>query len=77
MVMWRYKRPFLIDGRSAEVVLASGLRGMESIFLVDGVERSRDFTPASGPESIRNHRHQLTLDDGRALAVRLTARRSC
>lgn len=69
MVMWRYRRPFSVDGRPADVIFASGLRGMESVLTVEGVERSRDFTPASGTESTRNHRHQLTLDDGRSLDV--------
>lgn len=68
-ILWTYKRPFAIDGRAAEVILSSGTRGLESRLLIDGVERSRDFTPATGPESIRNHRHQLTLDDGRQLDV--------
>lgn len=68
-ILWRYKRPFAIDGRPADVILASGTRGLESLLLVGGVEQSRDFTPATGPESIRNHRHQLTLDDGRMLEV--------
>lgn len=67
--MWTYKRPFAIDGRAAEVVLSSGTRGLESRLLVGGDERSRDFTPATGPDSVRNHRHSLTLDDGRMLDV--------
>lgn len=69
MVMWRYRRPFAISGQQAEVVIASGVRGMESRLLIGGSERSIDFTPATGPESVRSHRHRLMLDDGRTLDV--------
>lgn len=69
LVMWRYRRPFSAGGRPAEVLVASGVRGLESRLLIDGIERSRDFTPATGAQAVRNHHHRLNLDDGRALAV--------
>ena len=69
MVLWRYRRPFPIEGRQAEVVIESGTRGLGSRLLIDGTERSSDFTPATGADSVRNHRHRLTLDNGSTLDV--------
>jgi intracellular septation protein A len=39
------------------------------LLFVDGTLVAQDFTPAMGPEAIRNHRLAATLPDGRALEV--------
>ena len=67
--MWRYHRPFLFDGKQALVEIDSCLNGLFSRLLIDGVDRARDFTPAMGPESVRNHRLVATLADGQMLDV--------
>ena len=67
--MWRYHRPFSFDGKQALVEIDSCLNGLFSRLLIDGVDRARDFTPAMGPESVRNHRLVATLADGQMLDV--------
>lgn len=67
--MWRYRRPFAVDGQIALVEIDSCLNGLFSRLLVDGVARASDFTPAMGRESVRNHRLVTTLDDGHKLDV--------
>ena len=65
----RYRRPFNAAGRSCEVILTSGIGGLESVFLVNGQTVARDFTPAAGPEAVRNHRLRAQLADGVVLDV--------
>ena len=67
--MWRYHRPFTVDGKQARVEIDSCFNGLFSRLLVDGVECARDFTPAMGSESVRNHRLVATLADRQLLDV--------
>lgn len=68
--LWLYKRPFSIGvAHDCWVLVESRMSGLTSRLIVDGEEVASDFTPASGPEAIRNHRLGYRLPDGRALAV--------
>lgn len=67
--LWTYRRAFDAGGHSAAVVVRSTLQGNSSELLVDGRPVAIDATPAAGPDSVRNHRLDATLPDGRALSV--------
>lgn len=67
--MWTYHHDFAVDGRPARVTLKSGIKGMLGSLSLDGMDLALDFTPASGPESVRNHRYDVKLPDGRTLDV--------
>ena len=67
--LWRYKRPFAIDGRDGLVLLDSRMDGLHSTLLIEGVEMAHDSTPPVGPDAVRNHRLDATLADGSAIAV--------
>ena len=54
--LWRYKRPFDLDGRAAQVVMWSAMNGLFSELHVDGQTVASDWTPVSGLEATRNHR---------------------
>jgi intracellular septation protein A len=54
--LWRYKRPFDLDGRPAQVVMWSAMNGLFSELHVDGRTVASDWTPVSGLEATRNHR---------------------
>jgi intracellular septation protein A len=69
LVMWTYRRPFKVDDRPALVTLKSGMKGLLSTLSLDGMELSHDFTPSAGADAARNHRHAVTLPDGRLLEV--------
>lgn len=69
MQYWRYRRRFDVDGIAGETVIAIGFKTVDSVLRVDGVEVARDSTPATGPESVRNHHLAHILPDGRRLEV--------
>ncbi|HEY0044703.1 MAG TPA: septation protein IspZ [Allosphingosinicella sp.] len=54
--LWRYTRPFELDGRPAQVVIRSAMSGLFSELQVDGRTVASDWTPPSGPAATRNHR---------------------
>jgi intracellular septation protein A len=68
--IWLYKRPFNLGvSHECMVLLDARMTGLWSLLFVDGTLVAQDFTPAMGPEAIRNHRLAATLPDGRALEV--------
>ena len=67
--MWLYKRPFRIGFHECLVLLDARLSGLSSSLWIDGEEVAADYTPAAGPEAVRNHRLRATLSDGRAVEV--------
>lgn len=67
--IWRYKRPFSIDGHDGLVWLDSRMDGLQSTLLIDGIEVAHDRTPAVGPDAVRNHRLEASLADGRSISV--------
>ena len=67
--MWLYKRPFSIGPMQGLVLLDARFGGLFTSLEVDGRELASDFTPASGPEAVRNHRLTATLSDGRKIDV--------
>lgn len=68
--LWLYKRPFRIGvEHECWVLVESRMSGLTSRLIVDGEEVASDFTPATGPESVRNHRLAATLPSGRMLEV--------
>lgn len=67
--LWRYKRPFTIDGHDGLVIIDSCMDGLHSTLLIDEAEVAHDRTPTVGPEAVRNHRLDAPLADGRRIAV--------
>src|SRR5690606_18190250 len=51
----RYRRPFTVDDVSCEVVMRAKIDGLHSELRVAGMAQASDYTPATGPEAIRNH----------------------
>ncbi len=69
MTLFVYKRPFNAGEFPARVTVRARMDGMHSELIVDGDMVASDFTPAAGPEAVRNHRLSATLPDGRALGI--------
>jgi intracellular septation protein A len=68
--LWLYKRPFSIGvEHECWLLVESRMSGMTSRLIVDGQEVATDFTPATGPEAIRNHRLTASLRGNRLLEV--------
>lgn len=67
--LWRYKRPFAVDGHDGLVLIDSRMDGLTSTLLIDGDEVARDHTPPIGPDAVRNHQLAATLNEGRKIAV--------
>ena len=67
--LWRYKRPFTIDGHDGLVLIDSRTDGLISTLLIDGTEVAHDRTPPVGPDAVRNHRLNANLADDRKIAV--------
>lgn len=67
--LWRYRRRFRVDGLEFLVTIRSRTDGNASELTLLGVPVAQDRTPAFGPESVRNHRLETRLPDGRAMAV--------
>jgi intracellular septation protein A len=66
---WTYRRPFMLDNRSALVVMKATSKGLFSTLSLDGMELCYDFTPLFTSEALRNHDLTVTLPDGRMLSV--------
>jgi len=67
--VWRYRRRFGHGARDYLVTLRSRTDGLHSE-LVHGSEiLARDYTPAVGPEAVRNHLLRASLPDGQRLEV--------
>lgn len=67
--IWLYKRPFALGLQEGLVLLDSRTSGIFSSLWVDGDCVAEDFTPAIGPESVRNHQLSTVLGDGRKVQV--------
>jgi intracellular septation protein A len=67
--LWLYKRPFRVGFHEGLVLLDARLTGLTSSLWIDGEQVASDFTPAAGPEAVRNHRLRANLPDGRAVEV--------
>jgi intracellular septation protein A len=67
--IWLYKRPFRVGFHECLVLLDARLSGLTSSLWIDGEEVATDFTPAAGPEAVRNHRLRANLPDGRGVEV--------
>ncbi|MBH5322268.1 septation protein IspZ [Aurantiacibacter sediminis] len=67
--IWRYRRPFVIDGHRCRVTLRSQTNGLLSELYIDGALVASDATPDFGEEAIRNHRLVTDLPDGSRLEV--------
>ena len=65
----RYRRPFRVGETKCELVVHSRMSGLSSELLVDGRPVARDWTPPTGPKSVRNHNLFATLPDGTAIEV--------
>jgi intracellular septation protein A len=67
---WRYPaRRFAIDGQRFAVRVRARSDGLASTLLREGRPIAEDRTPLLGAESVRNHRLQHQLPDGRHLEV--------
>ncbi|MBX7534442.1 septation protein IspZ [Qipengyuania sp. GH1] len=69
LTLWRYRRRFMVDGVQATVTARSRTVGLESQLELDGRIAASDFTPAVGPDAVRNHHLSATLPDGSAIEV--------
>lgn len=69
MTMAVYKRRFDAGGTPARVTMRSRLTGLYSEMVLGGEVVATDYTPATGPDAVRNHRLTATLRDGRVLDV--------
>lgn len=69
VTLWRYKRPFRIDGTECLVVMRADLMGLHSKLIVAGKTVTSDSTPAIGAEAIRNHRLIAPLPNGAPIEV--------
>lgn len=67
--MWVYRRRFTIDGIPFELRAASRTDGLHGRLTMQGVSVAEDWTPALGPEAVRNHRLLAALPDGRSVEV--------
>jgi intracellular septation protein A len=65
----RYRRPFTVDGEAAEVVVWSRFTGLFSALRIGGRLVAEDWTPVTGPDSVRNHRLAARLPGGELLEV--------
>jgi intracellular septation protein A len=69
---WKYPtRRFRVGGKAIAVSSCASTDGLHSQLTVDGIVVARDVTPMLGPESVRNHRLDAALEDGRTLEVEL------
>jgi hypothetical protein len=67
---WRYpKRRFQVGGESFAVTMKARSDGLVSALWRGRDQVAVDATPLLGPESVRNHRLETILADGRPLAV--------
>jgi intracellular septation protein A len=66
---WTYRLRFAVDAAKALVTIRSGVNGTGSQLSVDGHVIAEDFTPSSGPDSVRNHKLRGSLSNGRTLQV--------
>jgi intracellular septation protein A len=68
--LWRYpKRRFQVGGEAFAVSIKSRSDGLVSVLWRGRDQVAVDATPLLGPESVRNHRLETILADGRPLAV--------
>ena len=65
----RYRRPFTVRGVPCEVVIRAKLDGLHSELRVAGLTQANDYTPATGPEAVRNHRLAGLLPSGETFEV--------
>lgn len=65
----RYRRRFVLDGVPCEVVIRAEFEGLRSELLVAGMSQASDFTPALGPDAVRNHRLAGLLPSGEQFEV--------
>jgi intracellular septation protein A len=65
----RYRRPFILDGTSAEVLVRAEVDGLHSELRVAGMSQAVDFTPAMGPDATRTHRLSGVLPNGETFEV--------
>ena len=69
LTLWRYNRPFIIEGQNCRVTLRSRTNGLFSDLFIDDALVASDMTPAVGPEAVRNHQLFRTLQDGSRIEV--------
>jgi intracellular septation protein A len=69
--IWRYRRPFSLEGIPSEVRVAVRTGGMHSCLIVGGAALADDVTPIGGPEATRNHLLAATLPDGRRVEAEM------
>jgi hypothetical protein len=62
--MWRYRRPFSIDGLDFIVTLRSRTDGLFSELSLLGVPVANDHTPIGGPGAVRNHKLGCRMPTG-------------
>ena len=67
--MWLYKRRFAVGVHDGWVLIDSRTSGIFSSLWIDGAQVANDFTPAIGPESVRNHRLATVFPDGRQVEI--------
>src|SRR5690606_26811212 len=65
----RYRRPFTVRGVPCEVVIRAKFDGLHSELRVVGLAQANDYTPATGPEAVRNHRLAGLLPSGETFEV--------
>lgn len=65
----RYRRRFAVGDTDCQVVVTARTSGLESILFVRGQPVARDWTPAIGPEAVRNHLLAGYLPDGSRIEV--------
>lgn len=65
----RYRRPFIVDDVPCEVVVRAKVDGLHSELRVAGMMQASDYTPATGPEAVRNHRLPGLLPNGEPFEV--------
>ena len=69
VTIWRYRRRFHAGTARGHVILRSRTNGLFSQLWIDGSLIAEDYTPAFGPEAVRNHLLSATLEDGSQLHV--------
>jgi intracellular septation protein A len=65
----KYRRRFSVDGFDCQVVVTARTSGLESILFVEENAAARDWTPAVGPDAVRNHLLSARLPDGSLIEV--------
>ncbi len=60
----RSRSCFTLDGLPCEVVVRVELGGLRSELFVAGMHQASDFSPATGPQAVRNHRLNGLLPSG-------------